>query len=129
MRILTLSAALIAATLPTAAMAEGWVKVAESIISKMYIHQGSILTLKNGHKLAWVWKIYTDEAARSMGGESSSLEQFDCVNRRTRQVQFTQFNGLEVSIQSDVKTWDYAGPGTNNTLETRLNFVCFGKLD
>ena len=127
MRILTLSAALIAATLPTAAMAADWVLLGlDTSGNTMYIDRDSIRNMPNGHKRAWV---RTELGKPFQTGDTGFrlLEEYDCGEGRVRALQSTWFKGADVTFTSnDIGEWSYVGPETNG--ELALNFVCFGKL-
>lgn len=128
MRTLVLTAALIAATLSTAAIAADWVFVGKNDRgSTFYIDRGSIRTTPNGYKRAWV---RTDFSKPERNGDTGfrSLYEHDCLEGKHRELQADMLKGDTPSDSSySTRDWVYVRPDTLG--ETVLNFVCFGKLD
>lgn len=127
MRKIYLTAALIAATLSTAALAADWVLVGRNANGEIFgVDRDSIRTMSNGYKRAWSRVVY---AKPNEWGDTSakSLMEFDCREWRFRILQATFIKGDQVtSTISEITEWRYAEPETAG--EEQLNFVCFGKL-
>ena len=128
MRILTLSAALIATTLSSAAVAADWVLVTASTDGTLgYIDRDSIRTQSNGYKRAWTRIVFAEPI--DFGLTSAEIfKEFDCRERRSRTIQNITLKGDSVFDSfSSTEGWSYHRPDSN--AEAQLNFVCFGKLD
>lgn len=129
MRKISLTAALAAVTLSTAAMAEEWVIVAEDAKGNMLtVDSTSIRTMPNGHKRAWSMNFYPNGLITSEGPDRSvSLEEYDCREEKSRSLQSTFFKEEEVvEVNSAPTNWQYASPRSLH--EAQFNYVCFGKL-
>ena len=127
MRILTLSAALIATTLSSAAVASDWVYVVTTHEGDaFYINRDSIRTQSNGYKRAWLQIIYGKPT--DFGDTYAEvLEEYDCNERRRRPIYRIDFNGVDGTTKYPrTRQWYYARP--DNTGELLLEYVCFGKL-
>lgn len=126
MQKISLTAALVATTLSTAAMAADWVKVGRGIDSDDYIDRESIRTMPNGNKRAWVLSVYFNP---TKFGDTSvrALEEYDCREGRNRTLQAIYYRGGNVIARDETTTvWHYAPPET--VMDANLNYVCFGKL-
>lgn len=126
MRKISLTAALAAATLSTAAIAADWVLVSSSMSATIYIDRDSIRTMPSGYKRAWVRSVLAEP---NKWGDTSymTLDEFDCREGRNRTLQSLWRKGEEVTDTSNnISEWIYVPPGS--VIETQLNYVCFGKL-
>lgn len=129
MRTIALTAALIAATVSTAAIAADWVIVAESDAGDVFtVDSTSIRTMPNGYKRAWEMQFY---AAPLTGTGSPNraviLSEYDCSDVKSRTIQSTYFKDDQALETNNAPTpWVYASPGSLH--EAQLNYVCFGKL-
>ncbi len=125
MRKLALTAALIA-SLPTAALAEDWVFVAEALNGhKWYVDRDSIRTMPNGNKRAWERQVYA-KPLESRFTSSKILREYDCREGRFRLLQATVYKGEGVTRWiTDTMEWIYVPPGS--PAEARHNYVCFGR--
>ena len=124
MRKLALTAALIA-SLPTAALAEDWVFVAEALNGhKWYVDRDSIRTMPNGNKRAWTREVY---AKPNSWGITSirSLDEYDCREGRIRFLQQTAFKGNETIAMENDPEWLYTPP--ESPVEAKLYYVCSGR--
>ena len=130
MRNLSLIAALIAATLPTAAMAADWVLVNAAPAGNkiFYIDQDSIRTMPNGNKRAWERGNWSEPDQEGDTGYLA-LSEYDCREGRKRELQSTWFKREAITGNYNIiSEWSYVvAPETIG--ESLLNYVCFGKLD
>jgi hypothetical protein len=128
MRTLALTAAMIAATAPTAAIAADWVFVGASTEGNtFYIDSESIGTLPNGYKRAWV-RIYLSKPDADRNTAARVLMAFDCHGARRRTLQLAWFSVEKVtSTHNSPDDWLHIAPETPG--EMMLNYVCFWKLD
>ena len=128
MQKISLTAALLAATLSTAAMAADWVLAAENESGdQYYVDRESIRTMPSGYKRAWV-RSYWSESSQTGATGYRSFEEFDCREGRSRRLQTTMLEGNDpVRIDNEMTSWRYEAPDTAS--EGVLNYVCFGKLD
>lgn len=127
MRKISLTAALVAATLSTAAMAADWVFMGMGQGRTVYIDRESIRSMPDGNKRAWFWHVYAepDEFGTT---SAQGLMEFDCKEGRIRSLQINFLKGEEVAARdNNISEWDYVAPDSRG--ETQLNFLCFGKLD
>lgn len=128
MRIITLSAALIATTLSSAAVAADWVLVTASTDGTLgYIDRDSIRTQSNGYKRAWMRIVYAEPI--DYGITSTEIfKEFDCRERRSRSIQTIIVIDDSISDSfSSTEGWTYERPDSNG--EAGLEYVCFGTLD
>jgi hypothetical protein len=127
MRTIALTAALIAATVSTAAIAADWVWVTESTNgNRGYVDRESIRTMPNGYKRAWV-RTYLSKPDRDGDTGYRALNEYDCSERRMRGLQTTWFKDEVVTrTHNKPNEWLYVAP--ESTGETQLNYVCFGNL-
>lgn len=127
MRKISLTAALIAATLSTAAVASDWVLVtATANLDAFFIDRESIRTQPNGYKRAWERNIYAEP--ENMGITSAELlEEYDCRERRRRTIHRIYFKGEDATTNGPgTQGWMYVRPDSIG--EHLLEYVCFGKL-
>lgn len=124
---MSLTAALAAATLSTAAMAADWALVLRDASGQIFfVDRDSIRTMSNGYKRAWMRLVYA-KPSRWGNTSSKNLIEFDCRERRLRSLQKNLFRGREVTrTDSEITEWLYADP--EGDPEALLNFVCFAKL-
>ena len=127
MRILTLSAALIATTLSSAAVAADWVLVTASTDGTLgYVDRESIRTMPNGYKRAWMRIVYAEPIDYGITS-AEVFKEFDCRERRSRYLQSIFLKGKEVTTTVNRPSdWDYHRP--DSAAEGLLEYVCFGRL-
>ena len=127
MRTLALTAAVIATTLSTAAVASDWVLVtATANWDAFFIDRESIRTQPNGYKRAWERNIYAEP--ENMGMTSAEvLKEYDCRERRSRTIHRIYLKGEDVTTNGPgTQGWKYVRPDSIG--ELLLEYVCFGKL-
>jgi len=126
MRILTLSAALIATTLSSAAVAANWVLVIDSGGGTVFVDRESIRTQPNGYKRAWTRYVYA-EPIENVVTSAEIFKEFDCRERRSRSIQNILLKGDSIFDQfRSTEDWIYERPDSNG--EVLLEYVCFGRL-
>lgn len=118
-----LSAALVAATLSSAAIAADWMFVSESVDGTTHwIDRGSMRTMPSGYKRAWV-RSHFNKPDRTGDTGAIALNEFDCRERRSRIIQLAWFRGEEATTMINTPSeWRYAVPDAVDT--ALLNWVC-----
>jgi hypothetical protein len=126
MRKIALTAALIVATMSTAAMAADWVYVTKPVSSlhTFYVDKSSIKQV-GPYKRAWSKVVLVNHPKH--GEEYVALKDYDCAGGRYMFVQITLklTNGTSETDPGDL-IWRFALPGSAD--EHVFNYVCFGKL-
>lgn len=121
-----LTAVLVAATAPTAAIAEDWVKVGDGGNTIVLVDRDSMRTQSNGFKRAWQ-QSYVGKPGPSGANGWKSYDEYDCREGRVRSLQTTFLKGDTVlHTITTPGQWTYTPPGT--IAVSVFNFVCFGKL-
>jgi hypothetical protein len=119
---ITLTAALIAITMSTAAMAADWVLVTSTDTGDRYVDRTSIKQV-GPYKRAWDKIVWNNDPKYK---ETAVLTEYDCAGGRSREIQLTVYYQNGENISGDGDDWKYVTPDTN--FEAMLNYICFGKL-
>jgi hypothetical protein len=122
MKKIALTAALIATTMSTAALAADWVLVSMNDEAVGSVDRTSIKQV-GSYKRAWDKIVYNNHPEYK---ELVSLTEYDCAGGRSRDIQTTGYYQNGKSDTIGVGEWRFATP--DSTGETKLNYVCFGKL-
>lgn len=107
------------------AYAAEWVQVAENSNGSTFSVEPSTL-VRNGN-IRRVWVLTSYGSTKSNGTRSyKSLSEFDCRERRSRDLATVYYDGVAGSgnskSTSGIEAWDYVVPGT--AYETLANYVC-----
>lgn len=130
MRTIALTAALITATVSTAAIAADWVVVAESDSGDVVtIDSTSIRTMPSGNKRAWVMHFFPKPPTTSKDADRAVvLREYDCREEKSRGLQHAFYKDEKaLGMDTVPSAWSYASPGSLH--EAEVNYVCFGRLD
>lgn len=125
---LAVFAALIAIALPAPVLASDWVEIGVSAAdgSRYYVDRQSIRLMPNGYKRAWNKRDFSKADIHGDTGVTG-YDDYDCIEKRFRNLSFTFFNGQKPNPSSNkVSEWVYVAP--DSIAEALLNFVCYGKL-
>lgn len=126
MRYISSSSILAAVFLSASALAADWALVVESSSGSTYsVDKGSMRTMPNGYKRAWLWTIYGQ--AKNTGTTSyKAYSEVDCQNGRMRDLQTLYYKGEQLNSSNyEPESWVYVAPDT--VQEAVFDYICFGK--